>query len=200
MPFLVSRKNLSRSTSRSKSLYFLANRASANSGANSKMMVIGGFLLSENSLVKAAGNPWVTQQKFTRNKKALHFCKALILQQYFGGYDGTRTCDPSIMSFRTILIAPWPELRYRWYVSLFKTLKCYAQFNDIDHRKVYKVVISFMITIAQTLGATKKNAPKALANEALSEISSEWSTAWETLHRSLFYNENITTKESDIFS
>ena len=54
--------------------------------------------MSVNRLVKAAGNPWVIQQNNLENKKALHFCKALILQQYFGGYDGTRTCDPSIMS------------------------------------------------------------------------------------------------------
>ncbi len=62
----------------------------------------GGFLLPENSLVKAAGNPWVIQQNNLENKKALHFCKALILKHKFGGYDGTRTCDPSIMSFKTI--------------------------------------------------------------------------------------------------
>jgi len=47
-PFLVSRKNLSRSTSRSKSLYFLANRASA----NSKIVVTSLLVTSEMILSK----------------------------------------------------------------------------------------------------------------------------------------------------
>ena len=42
-----SRKNISRTTSRSENLYFWANRASANSGANSKMMVIKLLVTSE---------------------------------------------------------------------------------------------------------------------------------------------------------
>ena len=43
--FLV-RKEMVRKEVRSESLYFLANRVSANSGANSKMMVIGVFFIA----------------------------------------------------------------------------------------------------------------------------------------------------------
>ena len=51
-PLLVSRKTVSRSTSRSESLYFLANRASANSGANSKIVVTSLLVTSEMILSK----------------------------------------------------------------------------------------------------------------------------------------------------
>ena len=47
-----SRKNISRTTSRSKSLYFLANRASANSDANSKIAVSSLLVTSEMILSK----------------------------------------------------------------------------------------------------------------------------------------------------
>jgi hypothetical protein len=51
-PLLVSRKTISRRTSRSKCLYFLANRASANSGTNSKVVVTKLLVTSEMMLSK----------------------------------------------------------------------------------------------------------------------------------------------------
>jgi hypothetical protein len=58
----------------------------------------GGYLLPENKVILRWCSPRVAPKKITKNKKALHFCKALILKHKFGGYGETRTCDPSIMS------------------------------------------------------------------------------------------------------